>query len=26
LADGRSWQVQRFEFTTELAFLVTTEA
>ncbi len=26
LADGRGWQVQRFEFATELAFLVTTDA
>jgi 16S rRNA (guanine(1405)-N(7))-methyltransferase len=25
LADGRSWQVQKFEFSTELAFLVTTD-
>ncbi|MAT96919.1 MAG: 16S rRNA methyltransferase [Anaerolineaceae bacterium] len=26
LADGRSWQVQKFEFVTELAFLVTTDS
>lgn len=26
LADGRSWQVQKFEFATELAFLVTTDS
>jgi len=26
LADGRSWQVQKFQFATELAFLVTTKS